>query len=405
MNILFAHQNFPGQFGGFAKFLSDNGWSVSFATAKEGLPQLPWCQLIKMTPHRDPTPGVHRFARGLEKAMINGQAFANAGIKARNAGISPDIVVGHSGWGSGTFAKAVWPDCRYVAYVEWYYRWPPVDDVSTDRKQNLEDGRANALARNTPTLLDLAEADLVFCPTDFQAMQFPPKIRRDFVVMPDGVDARKLAPDRDARAPLPEGRSLPEDAEIVTYATRGMEPHRGFPEFMRAIQRLQKTRPNLHVVVGGEDRVAYGPQLPDGDSWKKRMLSELDLDLDRVHFTGLLPRDAYTRLMQSSTVHVYLTVPFVLSWSLIEAMSIGCALVASDVAPVRDAIRDRDTASLVDHTDIDALTSAIDQLLDDAPRRAKLGENARNAVLQNFDILKIYPERAKLLEETVRQGG
>jgi glycosyltransferase involved in cell wall biosynthesis len=323
-------------------------------------------------------------------------------IREREAGLNPDVVVAHSGWGSGTFAKAVWPDAKYVAYVEWYYRYPPKDALGLT-KQVAEDGRAQALARNAPTLLDLAEADLVFCPTAFQAAQFPDSLRRNMLVLHDGVDTGLHCPKPASRVLL-DGKLLPDGAEVVSYATRGMEPHRGFPEFMRAVAKLQALRPALHVVIGGSDRISYGPKLPEGQTWKKLMLAERELDLSRIHFTGLVPRADYIRLLQATDVHVYLTVPFVLSWSLIEAMSVGCALVASNNEPVREALRHGESAELVDHSDIDALASAISRLLNDRERAGRMGVAARNEALRRYDSRWIWPARAEALTQLVRGG-
>lgn len=401
MKILFVHQNYPAQFGAFASFLGAMGWEVGFVTAAEDVRPLPHMTVYKMTPHRAPAQGVHRFARGLEKAMINGQAFANAAIGIRNQGFSPDVVVAHSGWGSGTFAKAVWPNCKYVSYVEWYYRYPPLDSVRETAANDSADARAMALARNAPSLLDMAECDLLFCPTHFQAAQFPPEYRDKLVVMHDGVDTHLHRPDDRALPPLGD-KALPEDAEIITYATRGMEPHRGFPEFMRALAQLQRARPRLHAVIGGEDRVSYGPQLPDGDTWKTRMLDELDLDLSRIHWTGSLPQHRYIQLLQSTDVHVYLTVPFVLSWSLIEAMAIGCPIVASKVKPVEEAMTDGETGCLVDHKNTDALANAISSLLDNPLKRKEFGLNARQAAIRRFGAEWIWPWRARVLDDLHR---
>jgi len=297
--------------------------------------------------------------------MINGQAFANACINAREKGFQPDVVVAHSGWGSGTFAKAVWPDCKYVAYVEWYYRWPPLDQVGNNPTQNVEDRRAEALARNAPTLLDLAEADLVLCPTDFQADQFPERYRQSMEVLHDGVHAPSLAPNPEVRF-KPNDVDLPKDAELVTYATRGMEPHRGFPQFMRMLAEL--------------------------------MLEELDLDLSRVHFVGLLPRRRYTELMQASDLHVYFTVPFVLSWSLIEAMSIACPLLVSDNQATREALTPDKNAIMLDHDDIPALVENAEKLLNDKALAQSLGQAARRRVLERYDTSWIWPNRAHQLQ-------
>ncbi len=401
MQILFAHQNFPAQFGAFGAYLARHGWEVAFITAATTATPPPGCSMVHMKPHREPTKGVHRFAYDVENAMINGQAFANAAINARKQGLQPDVVVAHSGWGSGTFAKAVWPTCKYVPYVEWYYRHPPVDALLVPTTQPDEDARAQALARNTPTLLDLAEADLVFCPTEFQARQFPPKLRQDMRVMHDGIDTRFHAP-TDSPV-LPNGlAALPGDAEIVSYATRGMEPHRGFPEFMRALARLQARRPKLHAIIAGKDRIAYGPRRRDGRSWKEAMLDELDLDESRIHWTGLLPGQDYRALLQATHVHVYLSVPFVLSWSMIEAMSTGCPLVASDTPPVREAATQGEDALLVDHSDIDALAGAVETLLDDRTRARALGRAARQTALRNYATDWIWPWRSRVLSDLIR---
>ncbi|TCP44299.1 glycosyltransferase [Rhodovulum marinum] len=401
MEILFSHLNFPAQFGGFGAYLARQGWRVWFMTERDGVTPPPGCRVVRMTPHRAPTEGVHRFARPLESAMINGQAFANAALAARGAGLAPDIVVAHSGWGAGTFAKAVWPETRYVSYVEWYYRHPPVDAIGPVRGGNDPDRRALALARNAPTLMDLAEADMVLCPTRFQADQFPGWMRDRITVMHDGVDTGFFAPAPGARMALP-GLALPEGAEIVTYATRGMEPTRGFPEFMRALAILQARRPNLHAVIGGEDRVAYGPRPADGKGWKARMLEELALDETRLHWPGPLGRGDWRSLLRGTDVHVYLTVPFVLSWSLVEAMAVGAPLAVSDCAPVREAVEPGVSAEMVDHRDPAALADAIGRLLDDRARAARLGQGARRAAERLFDAAWIYPAKARMLADLLR---
>lgn len=403
MQIVFAHQNHPAQFGEFALYLARAGWDVLFATASKDAQPLPGCRLIRMSPHREPAEGIHRFAHGMERAMINGQAFANAAMSARARGIRPDVVVAHSSWGSGTFAKAVWPETKLVAYVEWYYTWPHIDATGTEPHSTPEDGRAHALSRNATLLLDLVQADLAICPSRFQADRFPHRLRRNMEVMPDGLDMVRHAP---ADEPVrPEAAShIPEDAEILTYATRGMEPHRGFPEFCRALERLQKTRKGLYAIIGGEDRVAYGRQLPEGESWKRRMLAELDLDESRIVWTGPLPRTEYIKLLQSSHCHAYLSVPFVLSWSFLEAMCIACPLVASDTAPVREAATDGAEAVLVDHRDIGALASAIERQLDDRDAARALGKAARARIRRDHDAAWVFPMRAHRLAELARGG-
>lgn len=400
-SILFSHQNFPAQFGGFGQYLARSGWEVTFATSKVSRPVPSGCRLIQMTPHRTPSEGVHRFAFDLEKAVINGQAFANAAIRAREeCNLMPDIVFAHSGWGSGTFCKAVWPNCKYVAYVEWYYRWPAADILMNNSLANEEDRRAHALARNAPIMLDLAEADLVFCPTEFQARQFPEQFRSNMIVLHDGVDTETLRPNASLKVDIENG-PLPKDAEILTYATRGMEPHRGFPEFMCAVRELQNQRPKLHTIIGGEDRVVYGQKLPSGESWKKRMLSELDLDLSRIHFVGYLPHAEYVKLLQATDVHIFLTVPFVLSWSLVEAMSIGCPIVASKNDPVSEALVDGESALLVSGGNVPDIVSAVTQLLENRDLGRTLGKAAREKAMRTYSNNWIWPARQEVLRQLI----
>ncbi|MEM0949783.1 MAG: glycosyltransferase [Pseudomonadota bacterium] len=402
MKILFSHQNFPAQFGEFALYLARAGWEVTFATAAEQARPLPGVSILQMKPPRDPAKDAHRLAYPMERMALNGQGFARAALAASRQGYVPDIVVAHAGWGSGTFAKAVWPEVKYAPYAEWYYRYPYIDAVDDPDPKHAEDARAHALARNAPMLLDLVEADFVHCPSRFQAEQFPTHIRERMTVMPDGVDLGAHAPSENPELP-DNAKGVPPDAEIVTYATRGMEPHRGFPQFMQALEILQKKRPKLHAIIGGEDRVAYGRQLPDGMTWKTRMLAELDLDPERLHWPGLLPRSQYTRLLQSSHVHVYLTVPFVLSWSFLEAMSTGCALVASDVAPVREVADDQTEALFCDLNSPEDIANRIDRLLSDRDRANALGAAARGRVLRDFDRRWVFPARARLLSDVVRR--
>jgi len=325
--------------------------------------------------------------------VLNAQGFANAAMRARGQIPDPDVVVAHSGWGSGSFAKAVYPAARLVTYAEWYYRYPPRDAGEAEESgQTPEDGRAFAQCRNLPMLLDFAEADRIWCPTGFQAAQFPQIWRDRMTVCHDGVDCEGLAPRKARLSGLSDG------VELVTYATRGMEPHRGFPEFMRAVALLQQKRPNMHVAIAGQDRVAYGRKLPEGDSWKARMLAELELDLDRVHFLGLLPHARYCELLWASDAHVYLTLPFVLSWSMIEAMAAACPMVVSDTAPVREAIPDDSMAEIVPMAP-EAVAVAIERLLDDPARARAKGRAARERALAAYDRRWIWPARAEELRQ------
>lgn len=404
MKIVFAHQNYPAQFGHFGAWLAGRGWDVVFFTAAEQATPPEGCRMMRMSPHREPAPETHRYLRSMEQAVLNAQGFANAAIRVRDQIGAPDLVVAHSGWGSGSFCKAIWPEVKFVSYAEWYYRYPPRDTGLVPEGQSLEDGRAAAMARNLPMILDFDQADRIWCPTGFQAAQFPDPYRARMTVRHDGVDCETFAPKPVGIPGWMEG--VPGDAELVTYSTRGMEPHRGFPETMRALAQLQKTRPKMHAVIAGSDRVAYGTQLPDGESWKARMLAELDLDLSRIHFVGLLPYGRYRELLQASHAHIYLTLPFVLSWSMIEAMAVGCPLIVSDTPPVREALPEAGMAEFVpmgeSGGDVGALAAGIARLLEDRGLARAKGAAARARALAAYDKRWIWPARAQELTELAR---
>lgn len=397
--ILFVHTNFPAQFGFLGQRLKRAGWDVAFATARKGV-QTGTFRILPFEEGRDVTPKIHPYVVGLERAVIKGQCAARAFYAAKRQGFVPDIVMAHSGWGAGLFAKDVFPDAVYIPYFEWWYRYPPVDSVFLGDFEANEDRRLRERIRNTPMLIDLEAADHALCPTRFQAAQFPERLRPLLAVIHDGVDtdAHAPAPERPARIGGLDVSTMP---EIVTYATRGMEPQRGFPSFMRALERLQKRRPGLHAIVVGEDRVAYGRKLPEGDSWKTRMLAECDLDPARTHFTGHLPRPDYLRVLQASHAHVYLTAPFVLSWSMLEAMSAGCALVASDVAPVREFATDGETALLTDFHDPDAIAQSVGRLLEDRAEAGRLGRAARAHIVEHYALETIFEQKRRWLEEAL----
>lgn len=391
--ILFVHDNFPAQFGALGRWLAGRGWDVAFATAARGADAggLP---ILRYAPHRAPSGETHPYAQPMDRAALRAQAFVRTALAARREGYRPDIVMAHSGWGAGMFAKDVFPEAAFVAYVEWWYSHPGPDV----RFLAAMEGRAVAAsieapmherARNAPIAMDLASADAAVCPTAYQAAQFPAVFRDLIAVEHDGVDTDFYAP-----GPWSGGRLdglISPDARVVTYATRGMEPHRGFPQFMAALPAILAD-PKAVAVIAGENRVAYGGDALRRVDWKARALAEVDVDPARVHFVGSLPRPDYLRLLRRSDAHVYLTVPFVLSWSMLEAMSCGCALVLSDTAPVRE-FADADAAALVDMTDPGAIADAVRDTLADRGHTAPRRRRARSAVEAQVARAALFPRK------------
>jgi len=404
-SILFLHENYPAQFGALADYLAGTGWQVVFGTQKEGLDPgstkhlASGVRVVRYARARDPNVETHPYLQGTERAILNGQGFARLGISLKNAGFMPDIIVAHSGWGSGSFAKVVFPEARLVQYLEWWYRYPPVDAIPDLPSQRpAEDQHARALTRNLPFFLDFQQADLLVTPTEFQASQFPDFMKSRLVVQHDGVDFDLLAGAVDAGDPF-SAEGLPEDAPVVTFATRGMEPTRGFPTFMAAAARVQGARPDAHIVVAGNDTIHYGPKPNGFQSWKEKALAEHEFAQDRLHFTGLLQKPEYAKLLRRTNAHAYLTLPFVLSWSMIEAMGAGAPIVASDVAPVREVLEADTFAKFVPTQDVEALTQALLWCLENPDAARNMGARAQAHAMTRYDRATCHAAWARLLND------
>lgn len=382
MRILFSHVNFPSQFRRLAPALAQQGHEVVFlAKSREWhAPEGQSFRLIAYQPHRQGGgEALHPYLRRLEPAILEGQAVFRACMALKQEGWYPDWIVNHVGFGNGLFFRDVFPDARRVGLFEWYYNSVGAD-VDFLRRGPVDADRALRLRTwNAETLLELADCDFGVVPTQWQLDQFPIHFRSRLRVIHEGIDVDHLSSLR--FAPPPRLACLPTDPEleVLTYVSRGFEEYRGFPQAMQAIELLQARRPNLHVLIAGADVVAYGASREDGRTWGAWARDDLALDPGRTHWLGPLQTDAYHQVLALSTVHLYLTVPFVLSWSLLEAMAARCCLVASDTAPVREVLRDRVSARLVDFFDPSEQASTIEELLDQPSQRQSLAEAAHRA--------------------------
>ena len=274
--ILFAHKNFPAQFGALGEWLAGQGWEVAFLTQREGA-RHPAMRVVRCADHRAAAEATHRYLRRFEASVITGQAFARAAVGLRHR-LRPDIVMAHAGWGAGTFLKDVWPQACAIPYFEWYYNWPFVDRTPYDTAAaDPLDARARNRVRNAPLWADFCTADRALCPTRFQAAQFPDWLRERLTVMHDGVDTELHSPRRGPGDPRPLGGAGGRRGPHLDHPRHGAAPR--LPRDHAGAGAPAARRPRLHALIGGEDRVAYGAALPEGDSWKRRMLAELDLDL------------------------------------------------------------------------------------------------------------------------------
>lgn len=396
MRILFIHKNFPAQFGTLGVWLAEKkGWDVTFATQREGVKHSK-VRILPFKDHRQNTKGIHHYVAGLERAVITGQGFVRLAVAMKNQGYKPDIVVAHSGWGVGMFAKDVWPDAKYVPYVEWWYQAPALDRTPHDEVGDPLDQAARTRVRNSPSWLDFTSADRVICPTEYQKSTFPADLAPKIEVLRDGMDTDMHSPgERDPE--LMKELGIPQDAEILTYIARGMEPARGFPEMMGALAALQKKRRNLHAIIVGEDRIAYGSK--NVPSWKEKLLKELDIDASRLHFTGLVPRPRMVEILRAGDVHLYISTPFVLSWSFLDAMACGALIVAYNSAPVREFMEHEKDGLLVDMYDAAALEATIARAIEEGKDLKPLREAAREKMTSRMDAEKVaYPAKVDFFE-------
>ena len=393
MDILFVHRFFPGQYAHLAGALAaDHRNRVVFVHA-EGEGEIPGVRRVPAGTVRKLSAATHHYLQPLERQVLLGQAVYRACRRLAGEGFRPDVVATHAGFGPGIYVKEAFPEPPLIGYFEWFYRARGSDADFLDPADVSEDDRLRIPTRNATLLLELAHCDLALCPTAFQKAQFPAAFRDCLTVLHDGVDTRLFHPRGVTDRGLPADLGVPDDAEVITFVSRGLEPYRGFPAFIETLSLLLPARPRLHAVVVGADRVFYGKPAPAGEPYGALVRRRFPtLAWDRVHLTGHVPYDTCRRILFGSHVHVYLTVPFVLSWSLLEAMAAGCAIVGSDTAPVREVVTDRATGRLADMRSPADLAATIATLLDDRSTARRLGERATRFVEHRYALDKLLPD-------------
>jgi glycosyltransferase involved in cell wall biosynthesis len=407
MNYLFIHNNFPGQFQHLAIHLAADPANQVVFISQPNENHLNRVETLFYTPFRQPASGQHHYLTDLEQAVVWGQAVHEVCRGLASRGFRPDLVIGHTGWGETLFVKDVWPDVPVLGYFEFFYH-AAGQDVGFDPAEpaTLNDGPRLRL-KNAVNLLAFQSVDWGLTPTRYQASLYPPDIRKRLSVIHEGVDTDLAVPREGAPVQI-QGIEWPltESDEVITFINRNLEPYRGFRVFMRALPEILARRPRAHVLLIGGDKISYGAPPPDGRSWRQVMLDEVGpkLDMGRVHFLGRVPHEDFIGLMRLSSVHVYLTYPFVLSWSLLEAMSCGCAVIGSNVAPVREVIQDGKNGLLVDFFDQQGLCDRIDQVLDHPDRMQKMRDAARASVVDGYDLRTVTLPRQLALVRAMAEG-
>ncbi|MDJ0569181.1 MAG: glycosyltransferase family 4 protein [Pleurocapsa sp. MO_192.B19] len=402
MKILFLHPNFPAQFRHLASVLGQDPQNKLFYATNRREGQIAGVNKVIYEKSRTARPETHHYVRPLENAVLEAQAVYRVAQNLKDQGFYPDLVYGHSGWGPTLFMKDIFPKATLICYFEWFYK-AYGSDASFDPSDPITaDDEARIRIKNAPILLDLATCDRGLSPTNWQRAQFPQEFHSKIKVHHDGIDTSYFQPLPDAKLFLPRiNLDLSKAQEIVTYVARGMEPYRGFPQLIETISILQQKRPQCHFVIVGKNRVAYGKNLPNGKTYKEAMLEKFPLDLNRVHFTDLLPYSEYLQVLQASSVHIYLTRPFVLSWSMLEALSTGCLIVASDTAPVTEVIEDGVNGLLVDFFSPEQISDRVIEALDNPEKMAEIRTKARETILERYDLAKLLPQHLQWVKDSI----
>lgn len=407
MVALFIHQNFPAQYRHLVHRLAQRkGNQVYFITQTADSE----IQGIHKLVYRPDFPGVwncHEYTLTFEAAVRTGMAVAKVCRTLRDSQVSPDVIVGHSGWGETLFIKHVFPHVPLLSYFEFFYH-PEGVDIGFDPEfaPSAPDAPARLQVRNAVNRMAFAATDWGHTATCWQRSLFPPSMQTRILSLHEGVDTKAVKPDRDAWIRLGRGNLvLTRKDEVITYVSRNLEPYRGFHIFMRALPEILRRRPKAHVLIVGGDGLSYGDPPPWGGTFREMLLSEVGagLDMNRVHFLGQVPRHTYLNVLQVSSIHIYLTYPFVLSWSFIEAMSAGCLIVGSSTPPVLEVLRDRHNGLAVDFFSVDAICDRVEEVLDDPRSFEAIREAARATAVRNFDTRAVtFPCWERLLDTLVR---
>jgi len=302
---------------------------------------------------------IHPYLRLQENAVLHGQQVVRAIEGMSRNGFRPDLVIGHPGWGELLFVKDVLPNVPLISYCEFFYRGKGLD-VGFDPEDPADiDAICRSRARSSHLLLSLESCDLGISPTHWQKSVHPAAFQDKIHIAFDGIDTDAARPNGPAKLRLPDEAQVNRGDEILTYVARNLEPYRGFRTFTRALPHILAKRPSARVVVVGGNDVSYGSKPGRYKNWRDAMLAEVDLDLSRVHFTGKLPYLDYLKLLRASRAHVYLTYPFVLSWSCLEAMACGALVIGSDTPPVREVLQHDQNGIITDFFDQRALADRV----------------------------------------------
>lgn len=396
MKILFIHPNFPGQFRHLATHMAQQpGHQVvglgdhDQVARQQG--STPGVILRGYRISREPAPQTHHYLRAIETNVLRGQATLRECQELKRLGFIPDLIVAHAGWGDLLYVREIFPRSKVIGYFEFYYKTSGAD-IGFDAEFPVSlDNRCEVHTKNLTHLLSWQSCDHGWSPTHWQASLFPVEMQARISVIHEGVDTQQIHGNPQAIYTLPNGKTLTRNDEVLTMVNRNMEPYRGFHVFMRSLPEIQRRRPRAEtIIVGADNDINYGNR-PIGKTWREALLAEVgaDLDLNRIHFVGQLPHAEYLRVLQVSRAHMYLTYPFILSWSMLEAMACECLLIGSDTPPVSEVIRHEENGLLFDFFDRLALIEYATEALANPRPFDHLRQQARQTVVAHYDLMTV----------------
>lgn len=402
MRILFMHPNIPGQYKHLCRaFAQDPANQVVFLSKPRPEIQIPGVTKVEYAVPREPSQYTHRYLTGTERGVLQGQETWRVCKKLRDEeGFIPDVVCAHPGWGDALYIKDVYPNTKLLSFFEFYYR-SQGSDVGFEFPCT-EDDKARVRTKNILNIMSLENADWGLSPTHWQMVQHPVEFQHKLSVLHDGIDTGIAAPNPECHVTLKNGEVLRRGSPVITYIARNFEHYRGFFTFMRAAKIIQQERKDVHIIAVGADDVSYGRKPAAGTTFRRQLIEETKVDLNRLHFAGTLPYHDMLNVMRISAAHIYLTYPFVLSWSMLEAMACECLLVGSKTAPVEEVITDNVNGLLVDFFSPEKLAEKLLYALDHQKDLEEIRKNARKTVVDRYDLKKLLPLHMSLVTDIAR---
>ncbi|MDC0474048.1 glycosyltransferase [Hyphomicrobiales bacterium] len=421
--ILFIHQNFPAQFKHLAKFMSeDKKYDVHSLSVENLKPSLDNTKILKKMDkikhhkyriEQSSSKNIHSLAMEFETKMIRAEAVAKECFKLKDIGFIPDLIISHPGWGELYFIKDIWPDAKLLSYFEFYYNSKGAD-VGFDTNEPYTPEIDNELffrlrARNAPGMMSYLDSDLLISPTNYQKSTAPKILHNKIKVIHDGIETDVIKPQEKSFLKFTHmGKEvkLTKKDKIITFVSRNLELYRGYHIFMRSLPIIQKNHPDAFILIIGGDSVSYGASANNGKSYKDIYYDEVKGDLtnhENIIFLGNLDYNLFLTALDISDAHIYLTYPFVLSWSMLEAMSLEKLVIGSKTKPVEELIKNNHNGLLFDFFDYKKLAELTSDVLQNSEKYNKIRKNARKTIIESYDLkTKILPRQLDLVEEMLR---